>query len=161
MQTFSRFNRANPYHKVGLETSVNTASNHELIAMLYGGLLETLHRAAGAMERSDREEQGKALTKANRLLSEGLYAALDFERGGELSTNLAALYDYSMLELAKAHLKNDVGIVYNVIDLIRTLSDAWNEISPNHKNSNTPQSGQQQGPNISKVRSAAAMSLSL
>jgi flagellar secretion chaperone FliS len=116
------------YHKSAVDAKVNTATPHELIAMIFEGLLETLNQALGALERHDTEAQGKLLHKALRLINEGLIPGLDMQRGGELAQNLSSVYDYAATLLIQAHAKRDPERVHQVIRLIRPVADAWAEL---------------------------------
>lgn len=120
---------ASAYNRVGLETGIQGADPHELINMLFNGLLDTLVVAKGAMERQDVAAKGKAISKAVRLLDEGLKAGLS-PAGGELSVNLGKLYDYCIRRLTHANIHNDVEAVEEVRGLIDPIADSWRAIRP-------------------------------
>lgn len=120
---------ASAYNRVGLETSVQGADPHELINLLFNGLLETLTVARGAMEREDIAAKGRAITKAVRLLDEGLKGGLSPE-GGELSVNLGNLYDYCIRRLTQANIHNDVKALDEVRGLIEPIAESWRAIRP-------------------------------
>jgi flagellar protein FliS len=122
---------ASAYQRVGVQTSIDGASPHHLISLLYEGLLESLGKARLAIERGDVEAKGKAIGRAVRILDEGLNGALNDEVGGELAVNLRGVYNYSILRLTAANLKNDSTLVEEVSKLITTVSDAWKSINPN------------------------------
>jgi flagellar protein FliS len=118
---------ASAYTRVGVETSVQGADAHELINLLFNGLLQTLTQAKGAMEREDIPAKGKAISKAVRLLDEGLKGSLSPE-GGELTQNLTQLYDYAIRRLTEANIRNDVQAVDEVRRLIEPVADSWKAI---------------------------------
>lgn len=118
---------ASAYTRVGVTTSVQSADPHELINLLFNGLLETLNTAKGAMEREDIAAKGKAISKAVRLLDEGLKAALSPE-GGELTTNLTNLYNYCIRRLTEANVHNNVAAIEEVRGLIEPVADSWKAI---------------------------------
>lgn len=120
---------ASAYNRVGLETGVQSADPHELINMLFNGLLDTLVVAKGAMERQDLAAKGKAISKAVRLLDEGLKAGLS-PAGGQLSVNLGNLYDYCIRRLTHANIHNDVEAVEEVRNLIDPIAESWRTIRP-------------------------------
>ena len=62
------------------------------------------------------------------ILEEGLKAALDIESGGELAINLRGVYNYSILRLTTANLKNDITLIEEVTQLIVPVFDAWKSI---------------------------------
>ena len=124
------YGAANTYRQVGAHSGVESASPHQLIQMLFDGLFQSLNAARGAMERGDVEEKGRHISKAVRILQEGLVMGLDLEKGGELAANLKLLYDYSVAQLTKANIHNDVGLVEEVIKLLQPVAQSWKEIGP-------------------------------
>lgn len=118
---------ASAYNRVAVSTSVEGADAHELINLLFTGLIDTLNAAKGAIEREDIGAKGKAISKAVRLLDEGLKASLNPE-GGELSTRLGTLYAYCIRRLTEANIHNDVTAVDEVRGLIEPIADSWKSI---------------------------------
>ncbi|MFZ4287638.1 flagellar export chaperone FliS [Variovorax sp. HJSM1_2] len=121
---------ASAYKRVAVQTSIDGASPHQLIGLLYDGLLESLGKARVAIERGDVEVKGKEIGRSVRILEEGLKASLNDDMGGELAVNLRGVYNYSILRLTEANLKNDSALVGEVSKLITTVSDAWKSINP-------------------------------
>ena len=119
---------ASAYKRVGAQTSIEGASPHQVICLLFEALVLSLHSARGAMARGDLELKGQAIGKAVRILEEGLKAALDLESGGELALNLRGVYNYSILRLTTANLKNDMTLIEEVTQLIVPVFDAWKSI---------------------------------
>lgn len=119
---------ASAYKRVAVDTGVQSADPHQLVGMLYDGLLQNLHLARGAMARQDVAAKGGALIKAVRILEEGLKAGLNPAEGGELAQNLRALYDYCVKRLTEANLRNDDGAVAEVVALIEPLAQSWKDI---------------------------------
>lgn len=117
------------YKRVGTQTSVEGASPHQLISLLYEGLLVALRQAHAATMRGDIEAKGREIGKAVRILEEGLKAALNDEAGGELATNLRGVYNYSISRLTKANIHNDAPMIQEVIDLIVPVYGAWKSIA--------------------------------
>ncbi|MCD2512742.1 flagellar export chaperone FliS [Comamonas endophytica] len=116
------------YRQVGVQSMVDGASPHQLIKMLFDGLISTLHGARGAIERGDIGEKVRHIGKAVRILQEGLLGAVDRERGGEVANNLAMLYEYCVGRLTLANARNDVKLVEEVADLVGTVSQGWTEM---------------------------------
>lgn len=124
----SRFQASSQaYRRIGVETGVDAASPHQLVAMLYGGLLEALTRARGALQEGDLARKGRELSKAARIVDEGLKAALS-PAGGELTVHLSELYTYIGLRLTLANLRNDESLIAECVALIEPLRDAWGDI---------------------------------
>ncbi|WP_233970640.1 flagellar export chaperone FliS [Pectobacterium versatile] len=121
------------YAQVGLESSVMSASPHQLIVMLFDGARSAMVRARILMEQGDIQGKGMALSKAINIISNGLKTGLDMEGGGELVENLSALYDYMSQRLLIANLHNDAKAIEEVEALLENIADAWRQIGPNYK----------------------------
>jgi len=130
---------ATAYRQVGVQSCVDGASPHMLIKMLFDGLMQSLNAARGAMQRGEIEEKGRHLGKAVRILDEGLKGGLNPDEGGELATNLRALYDYCVKRLTLANLRNDIGMVEEVVELITPVAQSWEQIGAG--NGKTTQGG--------------------
>lgn len=117
------------YQRIGTQTSVEGASPHQLICLLYEGLLGALRRAHAATMRGDIESKGKEIGKAVRILEEGLKAALNDAAGGDLATNLRGVYNYSISRLTRANIHNDAPMIQEVIELIVPVYGAWKSIA--------------------------------
>jgi flagellar secretion chaperone FliS len=130
MFSSSGYGAANAYRQVGAHSGVENASPHQLIQMLFDGLFQSLNAARGSMERGEIEEKGRHISKSVRILQEGLVMGLDLEKGGELAANLKLLYDYSVAQLTKANIHNDVVIVEEVIKVLQPVAQGWKEIGP-------------------------------
>lgn len=115
---------AKAYGSVGIETGVASANPHRLILMLFDGAISALQNAQGHMRARRTAEKGMAITKAIRILDEGLKASLD-PVGGEIAAQLSDLYDFMVLHLVKANMKNSVEAVAEVLGILQGLRDAW------------------------------------
>jgi flagellar protein FliS len=121
---------ANAYARIGVETSVNSASAHKLIELLFNGFMDAVVLARGAMRARQIETKGKAIGRAARIIEEGLKAGLNMEDGGRLAEDLASLYAYVALRLTYANLRNDEAALDECARLIGPLRDAWVAIGP-------------------------------
>ena len=130
MFSSSGYGAASAYRQVGAHSGVENASPHQLIQMLFDGLFQSLNAARGAIERGEIDEKGRHITKSVRILQEGLAMGLDLEKGGELAANLKLLYDYSVAQLTKANVHNDVVLVEEVIKVLQPVAQGWKEIGP-------------------------------
>ena len=118
----------NAYAKVGMETSVISASPHKLIVMLYDGALVAIKSAASHMSAGRIAEKGLAISKALDIINNGLRASLDKKAGGEIAANLDALYVYMTERLLTASLQNKTALLEEVQTLVLDLRDAWLQI---------------------------------
>jgi flagellar protein FliS len=118
----------NTYKSVGLETSVTGANPHQLVSLLFDALQQSLASAKAAILSGDIATKGRSISRAVRILEEGLKAGLDAQRGGELAANLRTVYDYCILKTTEANLRNDATMIDEVVRLIHPVSDGWNQI---------------------------------
>ena len=119
---------ASAYQRINVETSMHTIDQHQLVSLLYEGVLNAVATARGAMARGDVLGKVNGISKAVRILEEGLSTALDKEDGGELAQNLGDLYDYCLHRLILANARNDDAMMLEVMRLIEPVALGWNEI---------------------------------
>jgi flagellar protein FliS len=116
------------YRQVGVASAVDHASPHQLVTMLYDGLLEAIAEASSAIAKGDIEAKGRAIGRAVRIVEEGLRGGLDRQRGGEVAQNLDALYQYLVQQLTKANLRSDTAALAECQRLVKPVRDAWVDI---------------------------------
>lgn len=119
---------ANAYQRINVETRMHTIDQHQLVSLLFEGVLSAIATARGAMARGDVLAKCNAVARALRILEEGLATGLDTVDGGELAANLGALYDYSIRQLATANARNDDALMLHVMQLIEPVAQGWNQI---------------------------------
>jgi len=116
------------------ETRVKTASQGQLIIMLYeaavkylDGALELLSLNAGGNKNpANIEKISKSILKVQEIITE-LTASLDFEQGGEIARNLFSLYTWFNRELLEANINQDIRRITSVRNQIHDLKSAWME----------------------------------
>ena len=119
---------ASAYQRINVETSMHTIDQHQLVSLLYEGVLSSIAAARGALARGDVLTKCNSVSKAVRIIEEGLMTALDREAGGELAQNLEALYDYSLRRLILANAHNDDAMLEEVAHLFEPIAQGWNQI---------------------------------
>jgi flagellar secretion chaperone FliS len=95
-----------------------------LVVALYQGALDATQQAERALRAKDIMGRGRAINRANAILSE-LLSSLDDERGGEISYNLKRLYSYMQVQLLAAHARQSAGPILEVSALLETLLEGW------------------------------------
>lgn len=120
----------NAYNSVNLESRVMGADPHQLIALLFEGALLEISNAKNGILRKEIATKGKSISRAISIIGEGLNASLDKKVGGELAQNLSSLYDYMVMRLVEANLKNDIALLDEVSHLLSEIKDAWDTIRP-------------------------------
>lgn len=126
-------NPARAYARVEAETSVEAATPHQLIMMLYDGALMALRTAGVAMQNNDIPTKGLSISKAIDIILNGLKVSLDVKAGGELAERLDALYTYMAERLVYANANNSETALNEVISLLDGLRDAWRTIGGTDK----------------------------
>ena len=115
------------YAQIGVESAVMSASQQQLVTMLFDGVLSALVRARLFMQDNNPQGKGASLSKAINIIENGLRVSLDEESQDELTQNLIALYSYMVRRLLQANLRNDVSAVEEVESLMRNIADTWKE----------------------------------
>lgn len=123
---------ASAYKTVSVETGVSEANPHQLVAMLYEGLLQSIRLARGALSRGDLAVKGQQISKAVRIIDEALKPALNVEKGGDLALNLKGLYGYCVLRLTHANLHNDDQALLDVLRVVEPIAQGWKEMGGQH-----------------------------
>jgi flagellar protein FliS len=113
----------NPYQR----SAVLTASQGQLIVMLYDGASRFLAQAASAMREGDRELAHNKLRRAETIISH-LRASLDFENGGTLSVRLNGLFTFYLRHLNNARVRSSAEPIDEVRTMMGQLRDAWAKI---------------------------------
>ncbi|MBX9794835.1 MAG: flagellar export chaperone FliS [Burkholderiaceae bacterium] len=123
--------QSNAYQQIGVTSAVDGANPHRLVGMLYDGLLESIAQARGALRSGNVELKCRSVSRAVRIVEEGLKGGLDVRSGGALAQNLSMLYGYVSQRLTMANLHNDEAMLQECADLIQPLCDAWAQIGVN------------------------------
>ena len=124
---------ANAYAKVGIETGVIAASPHKLIVMLFEGAIVAISNASQHLSNGEIASKGQSISKAIAIIENGLRASLDKKAGGEIASNLDALYEYMSARLIRANLDNNQDMLTEVKNLLRDLKSAWEAIAPGNE----------------------------
>ncbi|WP_110687219.1 flagellar export chaperone FliS [Salinicola aestuarinus] len=122
---------AGAYARVGVESSVMSADPHQLIVMLFDGAQAAISSAKLHMEDGNRAAKGAAISKAIDIVNNGLAAALDHEKGGEISGNLGRLYDFVGRLLLQANLKDDPEALDRAAAILDNIGAGWRELRQN------------------------------
>lgn len=119
-----------------LENEVRSRPREWLVPLLYEHLLASLHRAAVQIEVGDLAGKANSLNKAISITLE-LLGSLDFERGGEIATNLSMLYTYLAGEFQIVGRTLDLAHLQKLTGLVSELHEAWvlaaEEVAPRRR----------------------------
>jgi flagellar protein FliS len=129
-----RARAANAYANTQVQTGVASSSPGSLIILVYERVFDHLKMGKLGMERG--EFGMESFTKAHDLIQQGLLACLDFEEGGEISQNLATIYEWALREIIIARASKSPEKIQAVIDVLMPLYGAWLELAPKEVVSN-------------------------
>lgn len=116
------------YRQIDIESDIRGADPHRLIVLLFDGAESALRQALIRLEANDNAGRSESLLKAIDIILTGLSASLNIEEGGDLATNLKALYDYMVSRLIHANLRKDPAAIREVQGLLGEISGAWREM---------------------------------
>lgn len=111
--------------------AIQTASPGQLVVMLYDGMIRFMGQSKAAMERGAMGEAGLKMSRAQAIVTE-LRCTLDMTQG-DISSNLAAIYDWVSEEMTGARLESDPARVGRLVDMIADLREAWAQIASTPK----------------------------
>lgn len=112
-------------------TTIETASQKQLIIMLYDGAIRFLRVAKEGIEEKDLELAHNALIRSQAIVLE-LLSGLNPETG-EIAEGLAALYQYFLQRLVEANKDKDQKIIDEVLSFLVDLRDVWDQINDEKK----------------------------
>jgi len=112
------------------ETGVKTASQGNLIVMLYTEAVKQMDRALGLfndnekIDASNIEKFHVHLTKTQEILTE-LMVSLDMDKGGEIAKNLMNLYLFFNQTLMNASINRKKKEINDTRKMMNDLREAW------------------------------------
>ena len=121
------YNQAyNAYKKA----SVNTASQADLVVLLYEGAVKKLRSASSKFSTDGKipvdqiESFSADVLRTQEIITE-LQVSLDMEKGGELARNLMSLYVYFNEQLRSANISKSKEKIDFVLNMMSQLSESW------------------------------------
>ncbi len=121
------------YKKVSVDSQLASASPHKVIQMLMAGAIERLVQGKAAMEQGNIPLKGERLGKALDIII-SLRNCLSMDEGGDIATNLDAIYDFMIREIVTANKDNLVKPIDDVVELLREIKVAWDQIPSEYHN---------------------------
>jgi len=118
------------------ETRVKTASQGQLIIMLYDEAVKQLDISLDLLSQNNGHKQNpgniektsKAILKAQEIITE-LTVSLDFEQGGEIAKSLFSIYTWFNKELLESNISHDERRITQVRNQLNELKSAWAEVA--------------------------------
>jgi flagellar protein FliS len=109
-------------------TQIESRSELELVVLLYDGLVRFLTEGRTAITRRDLHAKRAAIARGLAILGH-LENTVDRKQGGELATQLLALYAYISKRVVDASTTLDADALDEALRLIAPLREAWVEIA--------------------------------
>ena len=122
----------NAYSENYLRNQIESASKEQLLIMFYEGAIRFVSRAENAIKENNIEQKNFCINKASAIITE-LSVTLDHEIGGQIASDLEALYDFMNRELIKANIKNSQSSLETVKTLLTDLGETWKRAITNNK----------------------------
>ena len=114
------------YQQVNKSTA-QQASPYQLVAMLFQKLLDNIATAKGAIAQENYAKKGTELSNAIAIINV-LESSLDFEKGGDISNNLASLYLFCSEQLLEASINNDIDKLNEIARILIPIKSGWDSI---------------------------------
>lgn len=113
-------------YQVYRQTQVSTASQGDLLLMLFDGAIRFARQSKDFMAAGKLEEASAKLINTQDIINE-LILSLDLSIG-ELAHNLQQLYVYIHDLLVQANVKKDPAAVDSALGLLVELRDTWEQV---------------------------------
>jgi len=118
------------------DTRVKTASQGQLIIMLYEEAVKQLDKAlellgldrGGKRNPGNIEKISKSILKTQEIITE-LTVSLDFDQGGDIAKNLFSLYTWFNKELLESNISHDIRRITQIRNQLNELRSAWTEVA--------------------------------
>lgn len=112
-----------------MQQAILCAQPLELVVMLYEGLGEAIQTARQALRAGDIAGRAGATSRALEIVAELSYS-LDRERGGEIASDLARLYDFISARLQEGNFLQQEQAFSEAAQVVLTLQEAWRKLRP-------------------------------
>jgi len=116
-------NRYSIYEK----NDISTSNPLKIILMLYDGAIKFLRKSIEFAEDGDIKNRNIYANKAREIIVE-FNNSLNVKVGGEIATKLRSLYFFMDRQLMESNWHNDVQGLNDVINLLSSLREGWQDV---------------------------------
>ena len=116
----------NAYVNKYQNNQILNATPERILIMLYDGAIRFCRQAMMAHDDGNKTEKAEKIRRTMAIICE-FSNTLDHEVGGEIATDLDALYNFMNRELTRANLEDDRQALETVEDLLSGLRETWVE----------------------------------
>lgn len=119
-----------PQTKLYKKMQVETANPVSLVIMLYDRAIILLNKAKNEIAEKQYEAKNNTLNKTSDIIFE-LLTTLDKDKGGEIASSLANLYNFVLREITDANTNLNTKALDNSIKILSELKESWESIKSN------------------------------
>jgi flagellar protein FliS len=116
------------YQSITKESMAHGGKGAELVTMLYDGIIESLVKAQGHIERKEWRESGHQFARAFTIIA-GLRETIDFDRGQPVADDLFRFYNALTAQLIKAQSRRDLVLLKACIDMVTDVRGSWSQLA--------------------------------
>ncbi len=127
------------------EAAVRSASEVQLVIMMYDMIGQDLRRAIDAIHRNDVEARSSEIKHALAVL-EQLQGTLNMQAGGSAARNLDRFYAIARGKLLEAHIKVSEALLTSQIEIFADLREAWQRADESAREKASPSEQQEPVP---------------
>jgi flagellar protein FliS len=119
------------------ESQITSSTPEETVLLLYDGAIRFLRSAIQEITANNNIPEKAILIEKIVKILDYLQSCLDTDKGGNIAENLHKLYDYMLITLTQANLKNDTEKMKEVLNLLLTVREGWYEVCTKNKGTTT------------------------
>ena len=113
------------------ENAVDEITPHRLITLLLDGAMERVDKAISRLNEGDIDAASELVQKTIAIVG-GLRDSLNMDAGGEIASNLDALYEYIVARLDSIRADGEpIAVLSEVGNLLSEVHSGWSGIEPN------------------------------
>jgi len=116
----------NQVYSIYNQIDISTSNPLKIVLMLYDGAINFLNRAIQFADEGDIKHKNIYANKARDIIEE-LNNSLNTEVGEDLAGQLRGLYHFMGRHLMKANWENDTQGMNEVIKMLSSLREAWQD----------------------------------
>jgi flagellar protein FliS len=119
------------------QNSVSTASQTELIVMLYDGALRFLQAAVDAVEKNDIQAKAQSSDRALAIVQH-LHLSLEIDEANHIAVDLERLYSFVISKIVDGSAQLSTKSFKEAIKVLDTLRSAWSELAQKETSESVP-----------------------
>ena len=108
------------------KTQVSTASQGELLLMLFDGAMKFGRQGKELIEKKEFAAANEKLQRTQDIVNE-LISSLNMDTG-EIAQNLYQLYHFIHDRLVEANIKKDTALLDEALQMLNELRDTWRQV---------------------------------